>query len=274
MTRKKKKKNAAKTRQKHRVIQSFDKCLVKIKMYVVWIDRERNRHANYRGAEGRASLSDRSRLAQLLLPEKHEEAHRHRKVHQQRQPKRRITQPWHRAGREIRKHGAGANFIRRRGPRQNGRNGAKDLSRDEGEEDVEARQGLQQYHAEPDPLHRVQDPEPKPQTPARDRGGGRTAGPGQVEADVGDAPEHLRPARGAEAHGEDGQDPRVGGGEEGEDVEEGGPDDDEEEDDEEADGPGGDVLGGPEVEPVAAVGCREPVILNDDHDEEPLGYCQ
>ena len=234
---------------------------------VLCIDREKGIDMPSR----RATPSDRSRLAQLFLPEKHKEAHRHRKVHQQRQPKRRIPKSRHRTRREIRKDGAGPNLIRRRGPRQDSRNGAEDLRRDEREEDMEARQGLQQDHAEADPLHRVQDAEPEPQAAARDGGGGRTAGPGQVEADVGGAPEHLGPARGAEAHGEDGQDPRVGGGEEGEDVEEGGPDDDEEEDDEEADGPGGDVLRGPEVEPVAAVGGREPVILDDDHDEEPLG---
>ena len=63
----------------------------------------------------------------------------------------------------------------------------------------------------------------------------------------------------------------MGGGEDGEDVEEGGPDDDEEEDYEDGDGPGGHVLGGPEVEPVAAVGGGEPVILDYDYDEEPLG---
>lgn len=136
---------------------------------------------------------------------------------------------------------------------------------------MEARQRLQQNHAEPDTLHGIQDAEPEPETPARDGGGGGPAGPGEVEADVGDAPEHLGPAGGAEAHGEDGEDPGVGGGEEGEDVEEGGPDDDEEEDDEDGDGPGGDVLRGPEVQPVAAVGGGEPVVLDYDYDEEPLG---
>ena len=60
------------------------------------------------------------------------------------------------------------------------------------------------------------------------------------------------------------------GGKDGEDVEESSPDDDEEEDDEDGDGPGGDVLGGPEVEPVAAVRGGEPVVLDDYHDEEPL----
>ena len=60
------------------------------------------------------------------------------------------------------------------------------------------------------------------------------------------------------------------GGEGGEDVEEGGPDADEEEGDEEGDLPGGDVGAGPEVEPVAAVGGGEPVILDYYYDEEPL----
>lgn len=137
---------------------------------------------------------------------------------------------------------------------------------------MKARQGLQQDHAEADALDGVEDAEPEPEAAARDGGCGGPARPGEVEADVGDAPEHLGPAGGAEAHGEDGEDPGVGGGEEGEDVEEGGPDDDEEEDDEDGDGPGGDVLGGPEVEPVAAVGGGEPVVLDDDDDEEPLGF--
>lgn len=64
----------------------------------------------------------------------------------------------------------------------------------------------------------------------------------------------------------------MGGGEEGENVEEGGPDDDEEEDYEDGDGPGRHVLRGPEVEPVAAVGGGEPVVLDYDYDEEPLGW--
>ena len=211
-----------------------------------------------------------SRLTQLLFPEKHKEPNGNRQIHQQRQPKRRLAKSRHGAGREIREDGARTNLIRRRGAREDGGDGTEHLRGDEGEEDVEAGQGLQQDHAESDPLHRVQDAEPEPEAAARDGGGGRAAGPGQVEADVGGAPEHLGPARGAEAHGEDGQDPRVGGGEEGEDVEEGGPDEDEEEDDEEADGPGGHVLGGPEVEPIAAVGRREPVVLDYDDDEEPL----
>ena len=62
----------------------------------------------------------------------------------------------------------------------------------------------------------------------------------------------------------------MAGGEGGEDVEEGGPDADEEDGDEDGDLPGGDVLAGPEVEPVAAVGGAEPVVLDYHYDEEPL----
>ena len=148
------------------------------------------------------------------------------------------------------------------------------MGRNEREEDVEARQGLQQYHAESNTLHRVEDSKPQPQTPARNRGRGGASGPGEIEADVGYSPEHLCPAGGAEAHGEDGEDPGVRGGEEGADVEQGGPDDDEEEDYQDGNGPGGDMLGGPEVEPIAAVGCREPVVLDYDHNEEPLVICE
>ena len=154
----------------------------KINVYVVSTG-QKNKHAKYHGAEEQP-CPIRSRLTQLLLAEKHKESNRHRKVHQQRQPKRRFPESRHSAGREIREDGAGANLVRRRGPRQNGSNGPEYLSRNEREEDVEARQGLQQYHAEPDTLHRVQHPEPEPQAPARDCGRGRTAGPGQVEADV------------------------------------------------------------------------------------------
>ena len=48
------------------------------------------------------------------------------------------------------------------------------------------------------------------------------------------------------------------------------PDTDEEAEDEESDGPGGSVLGGPEVFPVAAVGGGEEEVLDEHGDEEPL----
>ena len=134
---------------------------------------------------------------------------------------------------------------------------------------MEAGEGLQQDHAEADALDGVEDAEPEPVAAAHDGGGGGPAGPGHVRADVGGAPEHLGPARGAEADGEDGQDPAVGCGQAGEEVEEGGPDEDEEEEHEQEDGVGGHVLGGEEVEPVAAVGRRQEVVLDRDDDEEP-----
>ena len=69
---------------------------------------------------------------------------------------------------------------------------------------MDPRQRLQQNHAEPDPLDRVQHPEPQPQTAAHERAGDVPARPGDVEADVAGAPEHLAPSRGAKADGEDG----------------------------------------------------------------------
>lgn len=47
------------------------------------------------------------------------------------------------------------------------------------------------------------------------------------------------------------------------------PDADEEDEDEDDDTPNRCVLRGPEVSPIAAVRRREPVILEDDGDEEP-----
>ena len=130
-------------------------------------------------------------------------------------------------------------------------------------------QRLQQDHTKSDPLQRVQDAEPEPQTPSDEGAGDGAAGPGDVLADVGDAPEHLAPARSAEADGEDGKDPAVVFGEDAEEPEEGGPDEDEEEDDEADDLPGFGVVRTPEVAPVAAVGRAEPVVLDEDGDEEP-----
>ena len=62
----------------------------------------------------------------------------------------------------------------------------------------------------------------------------------------------------------------MGGGEGGKEPEKAGPDTDEEDEDKESDGPGGGVLRGPEVFPIAAIRGGEKVILDDDGDEEPL----
>ena len=98
---------------------------------------------------------------------------------------------------------------------------------------MEPRECLQENHADADALDGVEDAEPEPEGAAEEGAGdGVAAGPGEPLAHVGDAPEHLAPARGAEADGEDGEDPGVGFGEVGEDGEEEGPDEDEEEEDE------------------------------------------
>ena len=128
---------------------------------------------------------------------------------------------------------------------------------------------MQEYHPKPDALERIQDPEPEPQTAARDRGAEMAARPGDVDADARDAPEHLGPAGRAEADGEDGQDPGVGLAQAVEDVEDGGPEQREEEEHQAHDGPAGGVLRGPQVQPVAAVGGGEEEILDEDSEEEP-----
>ena len=134
---------------------------------------------------------------------------------------------------------------------------------------MDPRQRLEQNHAEPDPLHRVQDPKPEPQAPTYERAGDAAPGPGDILADIRRSPEHLAPSRGAEADGEDGQDPAVVFGKHGEEEEEAGPDEAEEGDDEEDDLVGFGVVGGPEVAPVAAVGGAEEIVLDEDGDEEP-----
>lgn len=48
------------------------------------------------------------------------------------------------------------------------------------------------------------------------------------------------------------------------------PDADEEDDDHDNNRPCWRLVAGPEIEPVPAIGCREPVILNEDSVEKPL----
>ena len=58
-------------------------------------------------------------------------------------------------------------------------------------------------------------------------------------------------------------------GELGEEDEDGSPDDNEETDYEQGDSPSRCVLSGPKIAPVSSVRSREPVVLDDDGDEEP-----
>lgn len=146
----------------------------------------------------------------MLLPEKHKRQNINRQLRQQGDPKPRILQAGRDAQAEIRKHRPWTNVVRGEAARANRRDGAQDLRRDEGEGDVETGEGVQQDHAEADALEGVEHAEPEPQGAAGDgRADGAAARPRHVQAETRHAPEHLAPARRAEADGEDGQDPRV-----------------------------------------------------------------
>jgi len=172
------------------------------------------------------------RLTQLLLPKKRKEPHTNPHLQHQRDPEPALPQPLQHAGREIREHIPGANFIRRRRTRQDSRDGAEDLRRDERKRDVDARQRLQQDHAEADALHGIEEAEPQPQRAAEQRGRDGPPGPREIQPDGRRAPQHLAPARRAEADGENGQDPRVRLAERREHPQDGGPGEDEEDEDE------------------------------------------
>ena len=88
------------------------------------------------------------RLTQLLLPKERTESNRHRQLQQQSDPKPGRSQALARIDAQVRKHAPWAEFIRRRGTRNNSRQGAEHLGRDERKEDVEAGEGLEEYHAE------------------------------------------------------------------------------------------------------------------------------
>lgn len=99
----------------------------------------------------------------------------------------------------------------------------------------------------------VENAEPEPEGAADQGAVQRGGGPGEPGGHAGGGPEDLGPARGAEADGEDRDDPGVVGGEFAEEGEEGGPDSDEEGEDQQRDRPWWGVVAGPEVAPVAAV---------------------
>ena len=103
---------------------------------------------------------------------------------------------------EVGEDGAGAVSIGTDGLGDDGCGGADDLCGDQGEGDVETGQSGEEDHAETDALEGVEDAEPEPETAAGEDRGDGAAGPRQVVAESGGAPEHLCPARGAEADGE------------------------------------------------------------------------
>lgn len=82
----------------------------------------------------------------------------------------------------------------------------------------------------------------------------------------------MTPTRSTESDCEEWDDPGIGFRESAEEVEDETPDYNEEEDCEEENGPGWGESGGPEVGPVSTCRGGEPVVLDDDHYEEPLGW--
>ena len=126
-----------------------------------------------------------------------------------------MPQPRYALEREIGKHRSRTQSIRRRSSRHDRGQRADGLGGDQHEGDVESGQRLQEQHAEADALEGIEDAEPEPEAAAEEGAGGVAAAqdPGDVQADVGGGPEHLAPARGAEADGEDGDDPAVEFGE-------------------------------------------------------------
>ena len=209
------------------------------------------------------------RLRDLLLAEELEEANGQDQLQAQADPEERRGEARQRALGEIREHGAGADLVGREGAGQDGGAGAQDLGADERGRDVLAGERQEQHHAQAQALDRVEQAEPQPQAARDDGAGDGAADPGDVEADARGAPEHLRPAGGAEADGEQGHDPRVRLGEEGEDPQAEAPQDDEEAKGQEHRRPSRDVRRVEEELPVAPVQRREPEVLDDDVQQEP-----
>lgn len=147
-----------------------------------------------------------SRFEELTFPEIDEKANRDDQLEEQGDPEPVLPQPVQCVECEVREDRAWPCGIRRAGPGGDGRDRSNHLGEDEGEGDVEARQGLKEDHAEPDSLDGIQHAHPTPQRPPQYRTESRGP-PGDVEADPADTPERLAPSRSAEADGEDGDDP-------------------------------------------------------------------
>lgn len=104
---------------------------------------------------GPASL----RLRQLLLPEPAEEARAHDDLRNQSDPEPCFFQTVETHG-QVWEDGAGTSGIGRAGASDDGGDGTQNLCAHQGEHDVEASQRLEEDHAEPDTLDRVEGSEP------------------------------------------------------------------------------------------------------------------
>lgn len=104
---------------------------------------------------------------------------------------------------------------------------------------MKSRERLEEGHAEADTLDGIEDAKPEPGCDREERA--KRAGPSEVVADAGEGPEHLAPARRAEADRKDGQEPRMDLGVPRQGQEDKRPDADEEDEDEDKDGPDRDA---------------------------------
>ena len=150
----------------------------------------------------------RSRLEQLLLPEKQKEPNTNDQLAEQCNPEPAFRQCLCNMQTEVGKHVSRPRRIRRTGSCSDRRQTPDHLGSHKREDDVEASQRLQEDHAEPDTLHSVEDTQPEPEG-AAEKGTGCRSAPGHVDAERGCAPEHLAPSGRAEADGEDREDPGV-----------------------------------------------------------------
>jgi len=200
-----------------------------------------------------------SRLRQLFLPKKLEIPHTNQNLKSQPNVKINLAEDLRVVSQSPRakvwEHIPGTNIVRRGSPGGDGSQRPENLSANERESDVHARECLQEYHSEAGSLDRVEHPEPEPERASNESASFRTAGPREVHTDVRDAPEHLAPTRGAKADGEDGENPGVLFREDGEESEHAGPDADEEEHHQQCDLPLRDVRAAPEVGPIPTIGC-------------------
>jgi len=154
-------------------------------------------------------------------------------------------------------------------PSQHGEGAAYHLGSDQHRENVVPCERHEKHHAETDALNVIQQSQPQPKAAGQDGRTDRASRPREIPADTASSPEFLGPARRAKTDGKDGKKPGVRVGEVRESVENNTPEANKEAKGQEEDAPARDPLGREEETPATAIRCRKPVVLNDDHDEEP-----
>ncbi|GKT65804.1 hypothetical protein ColTof3_13143 [Colletotrichum tofieldiae] len=170
---------------------------------------------------------------------------------------------------DIGEDGRRSDLVGRRGASEHGENGTENLRPDTGRGDVDTGQRQHENHTDTRTLEAVENAEPQPKDAAEDGTGDDASGPRHVDADPRGAPPDLGPARGPEADGEHGEQPRVALAGLGQAPEDQSPDDDEEEQGQDDHAPHGHVLGREEEEPVSSEERAEEVVLDADGHEVP-----